>query len=203
MRLLLLLARSHQLYSGLLLRIKAKTLWRAYTAALICGYFFYVGLFTLLIYAFGRKSFCRTSYSNLVDPLQSLSCAAWWEIAVRRKVGIWWPLHNGVMPIIMKAEDGHGVNRATRSKHTNTAARCATSSKSRQLPEIALIGPWIIQCHFFFPPPKRTLGAIDESGWIFNGSESLGQAGARDDKLREIKQKRGEWEKEVAQWGVA
>ena len=58
---------------------------------------------------------------------------------------------------------------------------------------------------FFFSPhsSKRTVGAIDESEWIFNGSESLGQAGARDDKLREIKQRRGEWEKEVAQWGVA
>lgn len=61
------------------------------------------------------------------------------------------------------------------------------------LPEIALIGPWIIQCRTppppRLPPSKRTRGAIDESGWIFNSAEFLGQAESLDDKLREIKQR--------------
>lgn len=42
------------------------------------------------------------------------------------------------------------------------------------------------------PPSKRTRGAIDESGWIFNSAEFLGQAESLDDKLREIKQRRAE-----------
>lgn len=59
----------------------------------------------------------------------------------------------------MTAEDGHGVNRAT-SKHTNTAARCAISSKSRQSPEIALIGALNNSMSFFSPtlPSPKGLG---------------------------------------------
>lgn len=102
----------------------------------------------------------------------------------------------------MTAEDEKSCYRATTSKHANSGACCDISVKSMQSPEIALIGPWIIQCHIFFSSSKRTRGAIDESGWIFNGSESLGQARAWDDKLWGIKQRR-EWGKEVTQRGVA
>jgi len=90
----------------------------------------------------------------------------------------------------MTAVDGPGVHRAATSKLTNTGARCAGSSKSRQSPEIALIGLMNNSMSFFLSLSlsllqKRTAGAIDESVCIFNGSESLGQAGGpRDDGLR-------------------
>lgn len=54
----------------------------------------------------------------------------------------------------MTADDGHEVNLANTSKHTNTGARCAISSKSRQSPEIALIVALNNSMSFFPLLPK-------------------------------------------------
>lgn len=100
--------------------------------------------------------------------------------------------------------DSWGLTELLQSHHIKTHKQWSLLRHLSKVDAVTRNSPdWALNnsMSYFFSSSKRTRGAIDESGWIFNGSESLGQARAWDDKLWGIKQRR-EWGKEVTQWGV-
>lgn len=88
-------------------------------------------------------------------------------------------------------------------KYTNAGARCAASSKSVRFPEIAPDwGPLNNSMSFFLPPLPLPLPLLLQKGLeeqLMRADEYLmapsllDKPGLRDDKLRGIKQRRGEW----------